>query len=98
MASDAIPDARMDLLISDVILPGLSGLELCKEVRVAFPEVRAIFMSGYGRGLAPVKEQSLRPGDVWLTKPFSTSRLLSEVHQVLEPDVPLIAAENDETG
>ncbi|MGM3151419.1 response regulator transcription factor, partial [Escherichia coli] len=43
------PDTRVDLLFSDVVMPGMSGWELVREVRERWPEVAVLFTSGYPR-------------------------------------------------
>ena len=72
---------EIDLLLSDVIMPGMSGPELYERARRTRPDLRAIFMSGYtalsmGR---PVPE-----GVALLEKPFSGSRLGEVVRETLD--------------
>jgi len=72
--------ARIDLVLSDVIMPNQTGPELIAALRRLRPDVRAVFMSGYTGGIAthPIE----LPGDVpLLEKPFTLERLLQVVSQ-----------------
>ncbi|MDH3255496.1 MAG: PAS domain-containing protein [Acidobacteriota bacterium] len=73
---------RIDLLLSDVVLPGVSGPELAKRVRAAFPDARVLFISGYGYdriGHLGV----LDPAIPLLHKPFTPTELVAKVRAVL---------------
>jgi two-component system cell cycle sensor histidine kinase/response regulator CckA len=80
-----------DLLVTDVVMPGLGGPELAAALRSAQPGLRTIFVSGYperGEGSAPVPE-----GEEFLPKPFSPEALVRKVRGVL--DEPQRPAPND---
>ncbi|MFO0651219.1 MAG: ATP-binding protein [Polyangiales bacterium] len=73
---------RLDLLLSDVVMPGLNGPQIADAVRMIHPGVRVLFMSGYDENLIG------RPSDVhaafqFIPKPFSPGSLLSRVREVL---------------
>jgi len=72
----------VDLVLCDVILPGLKGPELMVQVRAICPDVNVIFMSGYVSDdvVNLDVEQILASGGVFLQKPFSTRKLLEMVH------------------
>lgn len=84
---DALKIARkqtgtVDLLLTDVVMPGMSGQELAKHLAKLHPETKVLYMTGYAETLvgAPVSE----PTDtVPLEKPFLRHELMSKVHQVL---------------
>ena len=72
----------IDLLLTDVIMPGMSGAELSRRGREAVPALKVIFMSGYAgdlleRQIAPIQDLIL------VEKPFSRLSLLSRVHNVI---------------
>lgn len=73
----------VDLLVTDVILPTISGPELAERIRERSPHTRVLFMSGYtGNALSPA---DLRGGSAFLPKPFGTTTLIARVHEVLNP-------------
>jgi two-component system cell cycle sensor histidine kinase/response regulator CckA len=73
----------VDLLVTDVILPKISGPELASRIRTRSPHTRVLFMSGYtGNALSG---EDLRDGNSFLPKPFGTTTLLQRVQEVLDP-------------
>jgi CheY-like chemotaxis protein len=71
-----------DLLVTDVILPGLNGWELAEALGRRRPGVRVLFMSGYA---AQHSGESLLPEDApFLAKPFAPEDLLRKVREVLD--------------
>jgi PAS domain S-box-containing protein len=79
------PGTSFDLLLTDVVMPGLSGPKLAEQVTAAFPKIRVVFMSGYP-GTAIVKGGSLEPGVAYIEKPFTPTVLLEKVRQVMKPE------------
>jgi signal transduction histidine kinase len=74
------PDVRLDLLLTDVMLPGMKGTELAERLRAVRPELHVIVMSGYaGREPATL---SIPQGE-WLAKPFSLKDLKARVAAIL---------------
>ncbi len=70
------------LLISDLVMPGMSALDMVKELAPPRPQMRLIFMSGY-TDHAAVRHQ-LAAGDVpYIQKPFAPDRLAHKVREVL---------------
>jgi len=70
------------LLLTDVIMPLMSGVELSKRLKAAIPHLKVIFASGYG-GDELAKQLSVATDAVLLSKPFSKNSLLALVHRVL---------------
>jgi len=73
---------RIDLLVSDVVMPGLGGLQLADRLRARDPTVKVLYLSGY------VQDEVLRHGvsraEVhFLAKPFSPGALAEKVREVL---------------
>jgi FixJ family two-component response regulator len=78
------PDAPACLVV-DVRLPGLSGLDLQRELVAAEITVPIIFITGYGD--IPMTVQAMKAGAVeFLTKPFRDQDLLDAIQQALERD------------
>lgn len=76
---------ELDLVLCDVILPGLKGPNLVEQVRGLFPSLKSIFMSGYVTEdiVSHDVEQILAAGGLFLQKPFTTRKLLETVHNML---------------
>jgi two-component system cell cycle sensor histidine kinase/response regulator CckA len=73
----------VDLLVTDVILPKISGPELANRIRTRSPHTRVLFISGYtGNALSG---EDLRGGNAFLPKPFGTTALIQRAHEVLNP-------------
>jgi two-component system cell cycle sensor histidine kinase/response regulator CckA len=76
---------RIHLLLTDVVMPGIGGLELAKRLVVLQPEIKVVFMSGYTNDL--VDEQGILDRDtVLLEKPFTLKALLTKVYKALHAD------------
>ena len=72
-------------LVLDVMLPGLSGLELSAELAKVRDQIPTVFMTAHGT--IPMSVRAMKAGAVeFLTKPFSGDDLLSAIHQALERD------------
>lgn len=74
----------VQLLVSDVLMPRMSGPELAERLRVVRPETRVLFVSGYADGEI-VKGGELEPGTDFLQKPFTREQLTAKVREVLRP-------------
>jgi PAS domain S-box-containing protein len=74
---------RPDLLLTDIVMPGMSGNELARVVHERWPAVRILLTSGYSSEL--LAERARGPGS-WplLGKPYTMNVLLAEVRRVLE--------------
>jgi signal transduction histidine kinase/CheY-like chemotaxis protein len=72
----------VDLLITDVVMRGLSGRELAEQLRISRPELRVLFMSGYTSD--EILLQGVREDQVdFLQKPFVPRELVEQVRRVL---------------
>jgi two-component system, cell cycle sensor histidine kinase and response regulator CckA len=78
---EAYPD-RIDLLLTDVVMRGLSGPELATQLNQSHPGLRVIYMSGYTAELI-TQQEMMKPGFTLLEKPFTRSALLNTIHNVL---------------
>ncbi len=75
--------AQVDLLVTDMVMPGMSGRELADRVRQLRPGLRVLFMSGYSDEIVD-RHGSLGPGERLLQKPFSIAQLLAGVRASLD--------------
>ena len=73
----------IDLLLTDVVMPGKSGPELAKELLGRLPTLRTIFMSGFPDD-AVVQREALAPGVQLLQKPFPADVLARKVRELLD--------------
>ena len=75
--------ATIDLLLTDVVMPEMSGRELVDRFAKLRPNTKVLFMSGYSDE-AIVRHGVLRPGTAYLQKPFSPDTLARKVREVLD--------------
>lgn len=90
----AAHDGPIDLLLTDVMMPGLTGPQVCDTIRQQRPDLPTLFISGYFPE-AVFPDQRLPPNAAFLSKPFlpdelaeSVDRLLAEPGQPPSPDRP----------
>jgi len=96
--TDAVELARshprpIDLLLTDVVMPGRDGFDLASELAELQPRMKRLFMSGYATPAAGERATWLRlPGD-FIQKPFARGELVRKVRELLEqtecPDAPM---------
>lgn len=93
-AVDLIRDMRPDLVLLDVMLPEVSGYEICQSVRMdqSLSEVRILMMTA--RGSAMERRKGLAMGaDGFISKPFELKALRAEVRRILAGE-PAIAEDD----
>jgi len=73
----------IDLLLTDVVMPGLSGRELAEAVRCRYPGLKVLFQTGY-TGDAVARHGILQPEVALLQKPFTLNALAKKVQEALE--------------
>jgi DNA-binding response OmpR family regulator len=78
-------DGRIDLLLTDVVMPELGGAELALAVGELYPEIKVLFMSGYSR--SQVADEGVPPGAALLEKPFTPDGVSAKVRAVLAGEV-----------
>ncbi len=75
---------RIDLLVTDVGLPGLNGRQLADAARVSRPELRVLFLTGYAHNAAIGNGAALGAGMEMLTKPFALAALATKIRAMIE--------------
>jgi PAS domain S-box-containing protein len=76
-----------DLLITDMVLPGMKGTELARQLSERLPSLRVLFISGY-TDEKTFRDEVLAEGSAFLPKPFSKNMLGREVRKVLDGPCP----------
>src|SRR5262249_35842817 len=76
-------EAPIELLLTDVIMPGLNGRELARVLAEPRPRMRVLYMSGY-TDAAMSQQGILPPGTAFLSKPFTPEILARKVREVLD--------------
>ncbi|HLY61599.1 MAG TPA: response regulator [Terriglobia bacterium] len=75
----------IDLILTDIIMPGMSGRELAAHIAAKCPEVKLLFMSGYtDRSVA--QHNILDPDTPFLQKPFKAKSVLEKIRQLLDSE------------
>jgi PAS domain S-box-containing protein len=74
---------RIDMLLTDVVMPNLDGIDLANIVRVRYPDIKILFMSGYS-GESFSERSGLREDTFLLQKPYTPTSLVRKVREVLD--------------
>jgi CheY-like chemotaxis protein len=74
-------EEKVDLLVTDVVLPGRNGRDLSRELTRLRPDLKTIFISGYPNNV--VRNATLDDRSLYLSKPFSVESLMRKVHEAL---------------
>ena len=84
-ALDLIYHYKPDLVILDIMLPGIDGFEVCEIVRLDpnYRDVKIMFLTARGREVDIAKGLALG-ADVYITKPYSNDELVAKVKELLE--------------
>jgi signal transduction histidine kinase len=78
---------QIHLLITDVVMPVIGGLELARKVSAARPDVKVLYVSGYSE--SDISEQGVLEAELeFLEKPFTPQELIRKVRNVLHPSLP----------
>ena len=73
---------RIDLLLTDIMMPGINGIDLAKQFAVLNPEVKILFMSGY---ICPsIAHQGIPESEyAFVQKPFAPNVLVKKMRKIL---------------
>lgn len=76
-------NGRIHLLLTDVVMPDMSGPELAKQLRQSYPELRILYMSGYTNEIVALHGVEIE-NSAFIQKPFTPGALAIKVRQVLD--------------
>ncbi|HEX4782921.1 MAG TPA: PAS domain S-box protein [Candidatus Sulfotelmatobacter sp.] len=82
LSAAAQHNGKIDLVITDVVMPGMGGRELVKQLAQTCPETKVLYLSGYTED-AIFSEGTLESGAAFLQKPFTLQSLARKVREVL---------------
>jgi len=71
---------RISLLLSDVVMPGMNGIDLARRIQRSQPRLATVFMSGYAN---PKVMQESQPQSSYIQKPFTVDALLAGIAEAL---------------
>lgn len=84
------PDGLIHLMVTDMVMPEMSGRELAERLKPSRPDMKVLVMSGY-TDKAMLHHGELDPGMAFLQKPFAPQTLASKVREVLDAPTKGIA-------
>ena len=84
LAMDAFRQKRFDLLVADLRLPDIDGMEIIRKIKKQTPETEVVVITGYGTTETAVEAMKLGVSD-FLPKPFTLQQLLKKIRQWLKP-------------
>ena len=86
LALEAFKQKRYDLLVADLRLPDINGMDVIKKVRDEKPETEVIVITGYGTTSAAVEAMKMGVRD-FLPKPFTEDQIKASIHEALKEHV-----------
>ena len=93
LALEAFKQKRFDLLVADLRLPDIDGMEVIKQIKAEKPETEVIVITGYGTTATAVEAMKLGVHD-FLPKPFTEDQIKKAIDEALQEHVekPTVAA------
>jgi DNA-binding NarL/FixJ family response regulator len=76
---------HVDLVVTDMVMPEISGRELAEQLRAQRPDLRVLYMSGYTTDDI-IRRGLLDPSTAFLQKPFTAERLAAAVRDALDAE------------
>lgn len=73
--------APCDLLLTDIVMPGMDGLELSKRAATLYPDMPVVFITGFAGNL--VQNNVTKPSQKVISKPFHLGQLILEINDIL---------------
>ena len=83
MALEILKNYHYDLILTDIMMSGMTGIELLKKVKESFPEIPVLLMTGYSSLSTAIEAMRLGASD-YLIKPYSKKVIFSSITRCLE--------------
>jgi len=96
-ALDLLSRESFDIVVTDVVMPGMEGLELVKRIKKSHPGTRVIVLTGFARN-ADIGDFLLQGADDLLPKPFRANDLIEVIRRVIKGGGPRGASTGDGSG
>jgi PAS domain S-box-containing protein len=90
------PELTVDLVLTDVVMPGMTGAAFAAQAKVMRPGLPILFMSGYEPQDIAAAAGGIDPFEQIITKPFSRPALLAKVTQMLTADAGVVSERSHE--
>ena len=81
-ALEALPEAEWDLLLTDIVMPGIDGIEVARQAAALHPELRIMFITGFAAVALAAGNQAPAGAKV-LSKPIHLREIVSEVERMI---------------
>ncbi len=78
------PNNNFDLLLTDIVIPGIDGIELAKKAADANPDVRIMFITGFSAMATKQEKQGTASNSKLMSKPFHLNDLIEQVETLLK--------------
>jgi DNA-binding NtrC family response regulator len=72
------------LMVTDVVMPEMTGVELAKHIKQVYPEMKVLYMSGYSSDRVAIDREKVEKGIEFIQKPFTVYELARKVREVLD--------------
>ena len=81
-ALEALPEAEWDLLLTDIVMPGMDGIEVARQAAALHPDLRIMFITGFAAVALSAGDRA-PPGAKVLSKPIHLREIVAEVDRML---------------
>lgn len=83
LAYNALKQEEFDLLLTDIVMPEMDGIELSERAIKLYPSLGVIFITGYAGSIATIQNKSSSASAQIISKPFHLGKLTQEINNVL---------------
>jgi two-component system cell cycle response regulator CpdR len=82
-ALEAVENEEFDLLLADIVMPGMDGIELARRAAERLPDLRVLFITGFAAVALHARRAGPRQDTKILSKPFHLRELVDQVEKIL---------------